>query len=65
MSEKLLRRSEVENRVGLGRSQIYQQIKLDRFPAPIKVAKRAVRWIESEIDQWISERIEAGRGAER
>jgi prophage regulatory protein len=31
------------------------------FPKPIKIGTRAVAWRESEIDAWITARIEDGR----
>jgi len=32
-----------------------------RFPASIKIGPRAIAFIESEVDEWINERIEASR----
>ncbi len=57
--EKLLRRRDVEAKVGLGRSSIYRQMREGRFPLPLKVGPRAVRWSASEIDAWLAERPRA------
>lgn len=66
MSEKhqrLLRLSEVRNRVPYSRSTIYQLIAEGKFPKPISIGERAVAWLESEIDAWIQARIvSSGRG---
>ena len=47
--ERLLRRSEVEKMIGLGRSAIYDAMRAGRFPAPIKIGVGSVRWKMSEI----------------
>ena len=59
---RLIKRIEVESRTGLGRSSMYEQIKEERFPKPIKIGQRSVAWIESEIDDWIKEKINYQRG---
>lgn len=61
MRESLLRRREVQARVGLGSSQLYLLIKQGKFPKPIPLVGRTRAWIESDIDQWIQDRIKAGR----
>lgn len=53
MSEKLLRRSEVESIYGLGRSSIYRLMRVDAFPAPLKISARAVRWKHADIIAWV------------
>lgn len=63
MSEKLLRLAEVQQRVPYSRSTIYQLIAQDKFPKAISLGARAVAWLESDIDEWITSRIERGRAA--
>jgi prophage regulatory protein len=58
---QILRMPEVKARTGLSRSTIYLFIAEGRFPKPIHLSERAVGWIESEIDDWISQRIEESR----
>lgn len=57
MSERLLRRKEVEDRVGLSRSTIYEMMSKGQFPKPVKLGLRAVRWREEDVDAWIAARI--------
>lgn len=58
MTERLLPRSEVERLTGLKRSTIYRRMADGTFPLPRREpASRSVRWIESEVQQWISEWI--------
>nr|WP_319512885.1 AlpA family transcriptional regulator [uncultured Cohaesibacter sp.] len=52
MTEKFLRLPDVEIRVGLRRSAIYEAMKENRFPKPVKLGIRAVAWAESEILCW-------------
>jgi prophage regulatory protein len=52
-------------RTGLSRSTIYVRLEQGRFPRPVSLGGRAVGWIESEVDEWIGERIAESRsGAE-
>ena len=57
MVERLIRRPEVTQRTGLGKSSIYEKISDGEFPPPIKLGKRTVAWREHDIDQWIEQRI--------
>jgi len=58
----LLRRRDVEQRVGLHRSAIYEKIARGEFPRPVKLGKRAVAWPAAEVDAWIAQRIAESRG---
>lgn len=53
----ILRRKELEARLGLSRSTIYLRISQGTFPAPINLGGRAVGWLESEIDAWLAAQI--------
>ena len=59
--DRLLRRSEVEKRVGLTRSAIYALMRKSppEFPLPIKIGPKAVRWSLRELEQWLSTRPRA------
>lgn len=61
-SERLLRLPDVEARVGLRKSAIYEMLRRTppAFPAPVKLSRRAVCWPASAIDAWIAERIKGG-----
>ena len=59
----ILRRKQVEARIGLARSTIYQRIAAGTFPKPVSLGARAVGWIEAEIDTWLSNQIEQSRKA--
>lgn len=53
--------TQLMNKVPLRKSTIYAYVKAGKMPAPIKLGDRAVGWIESEIDAWLKERVEASR----
>jgi prophage regulatory protein len=55
----VLRLPSVKSRVALCRSSIYAAIKKGTFPAPIKLGERAVGWLESDVNRWLAERIQA------
>ena len=59
----ILRLPAVKTRTGLSRSTIYLRISEDSFPRPISLGGRAVGWIESEINEWLEQQIEASRKA--
>jgi len=52
----LLRRPEVEQRTGLRKSAIYEQMAAGQFPQPRRISTRCVAWVASEIDAWIEAR---------
>jgi len=47
----------------LGASSIYAMMKQGKFPKAITLSERRVAWIESDVDQWISERIASHKAA--
>jgi prophage regulatory protein len=58
---RILRRKQVEQRIGLARSSLYALIAAGAFPKQIKLSTRAVGWRESEIDAWIASRAVAAQ----
>lgn len=56
---RILRRRDVEDRVGLSRSAIYALMNSGEFPRPAKLTpgpRGSVGWLESSIEAWIAER---------
>jgi len=58
----ILRRRQVEARVGLRRSTLYQRIAEGTFPAPVRLGARSVGWLAHEVERWLADRV-AARGA--
>lgn len=68
----ILRRKQVEQRTGLSRSTIYGKMRSDpkrpreydpTFPLPITLGNgaKAVGWVESEINAWLTAQVENSR----
>lgn len=54
---RLIPIKEVVNKVGSSKSWIYSLIKSGDFPRPVSLGTRKVAWLESEIDEWIQQRV--------
>ena len=57
---RLLKLSEVREMTRLSTSTIYQLMAEDRFPKPLKIGVRGVRWRLDEIVKWIDSRPRGG-----
>jgi len=58
---KVIRLPEVRERTGRSASSIYADIQTGDFPAQIKLGPRSVGWLESDIDEWIQQRVDESR----
>jgi prophage regulatory protein len=54
--DRLLRRSDVLAATAISTSSLYFYMKVGDFPRPIKIGKRAVRWREHEVNDWLRTR---------
>lgn len=63
MVTTILRLPAVKTRTGLSRSTIYLHVSEGTFPAPVSLGSRAVGWIEAEVNDWLTRRIEESRKA--
>ncbi len=52
---KFLRIRDLQEKVGLSRSQIYKLIQGEEFPRQLKIGSRISVWKESDVDKWMSE----------
>jgi prophage regulatory protein len=60
---QILRLPQVCQRTGLCRSMIYQLEAEHQFPRRIKIGVRAVGWIEEEVREWLTQRVDHSRGS--
>jgi prophage regulatory protein len=60
---KIIRRKELEARIGLSRSAIYGKLKKNpkrpteydaTFPRPIALGPKSVGWDQGEVDAWLA-----------
>lgn len=56
MTEQALTIKEVINTTKLSKASIYRLEAAGKFPRKRKFGEKAVRWLSSEVDQWIKER---------
>jgi len=57
MQNFLLRRKEVERLTALSRSRIYFLMEAGNFPRPVRLGTMSVAWVETEVREWIADRI--------
>ena len=62
MSHNLIRLPEVLRRTGYSKAWIYRLMSEQRFPSAVKIGSRAIAFVESEIDDWVNQRIAESRG---
>ena len=58
---QMLRLPAVLKVTGLGRSTVYRMVAEHTFPAPVKLAKRAVGWRHDDVQQWTTGRPSTSR----
>ena len=56
MHERIYRRPDVEQLVGLSRSTLYAMMADGTFPKPVRLGKRAVGWRERDLRDWLDTR---------
>lgn len=59
---RLIRLPEVLIRTGYSKAWIYRLLKENRFPRSVKIGVRSIAFIESEVDEWINQRLSESRG---
>jgi len=55
---KLLKLSQVVDKLSLSRCSVYKLIKRDTNPLPRPINVCGSRWVETELDQWIIKEAE-------
>ena len=54
--DQLLRVAAVLDIVGVSRSALYEWMNEGRFPRPITIGPKTVRWRPEDIEAWLEER---------
>ncbi|MFB9126538.1 AlpA family phage regulatory protein [Paraburkholderia dipogonis] len=60
MTNKILRLRDVMQIVGVGKTSIYQWMKLGSFPRQVRLGSRAIGWHAQEIEAWLVARKQVG-----
>ena len=59
--ERLLRLRDVLTILSLSRAHVYHLIKQGLFPRPIALGSNCARWVQSEVQAWLADRIVVAR----
>ena len=59
MTERFISVAEVLDRVGFSRTHLYRKINAGSFPRPVPLGPQKVAFLESEIVEWMEERLRA------
>ncbi len=68
-SPRILRRRDLEAKLRLSRSTIYDKLNPksprydETFPKPIRLGEASVGWLSHAVDSWLAARIELSRAA--
>ena len=54
---EFISRAEVERRVGLRKTALYRMLREGRFPRPVRLGSKTVRWVSAEVDAWMRDRL--------
>ncbi|MEZ8772928.1 helix-turn-helix transcriptional regulator [Vibrio sp. 10N.247.310.17] len=57
VTARLIRLNEVLVMTGLSRSGMYRSIEKQQFPSQVPIGDRAVAWVESEVQDWVRQRV--------
>tara|TARA_B110000879_G_scaffold29948_1_gene40844 strand:+ start:2091 stop:2291 length:201 start_codon:yes stop_codon:yes gene_type:complete len=61
MQEKFLRPKQAAKKAGISISHLYNLIARNDFPIPIKMSKGITVFLESDIDEWILQKVDNSR----
>lgn len=61
LNDKMVDMKFITDFTGLTDKWFYKLISEGKFPAPIKLG-RSSRWLQSEVEKWVQERIDQSRG---
>ncbi|ALE23013.1 MULTISPECIES: helix-turn-helix transcriptional regulator [Proteus] len=64
IKENLIRLPEVIRRTGFSKPYLYKLISDDKFPKQVKIGARSIAFVESEVDEWIANKIAESRSGE-
>jgi len=54
---RFLRLAEVKKLTSLSKSAIYVKIANGEFPRPVALSRQCVAWVESEVIEWMNQRL--------
>ena len=64
MADRFISLDEVRDRVSFSKTHLYRKIAAGTFPRPVPLGPNKVAFLESEVDHWMAERVEAREAEE-
>lgn len=64
MSDRLIPLSAILERVCISKTDLYRRINRGEFPKPVPIGRHRIAFVEAEVANWISSRMEARDNAE-
>ena len=61
---QLLKKSELARKLKVSVNTLNKMVEAGTVPAPRQLTERTLRWVESEIDQWLKDGCPAAQPAE-
>ena len=59
MNDRFISVAEVLDRIGFSRTHLYRKINAGTFPKPVPLGPKKVGFLESEVANWMEERLVA------
>ena len=56
-----MKRAEILDLCGVSRQTLYNWINAGKFPAPVQIGPRAVRWRAGDVADWLTSRPSTAR----
>jgi prophage regulatory protein len=56
---RIIRRHQLTDKVGYCLAHIYRLERQGLFPQRIRLGRRAVGWVDEEVEAWLQERVDA------
>ncbi|MDG1004345.1 MAG: AlpA family phage regulatory protein [Emcibacteraceae bacterium] len=63
MSMKLIRPRDAAKQAGISISHLYTLTSQNEFPQPIKISERVTAFLESEVEEWIQDKVDSNRNS--
>lgn len=63
MTERLLKKAEVEQITTLSGTEIIRREKAGTFPKRVSISAKRVVWVASEIEAWVQSKITTARSS--
>lgn len=57
VTDRMIRRKEIIERLGINQSTLYRWCQNGNFPKAIQIGPNSVAWLRSDFNKWLKQRI--------